>query len=64
MRNAKETVLWDSVNLTFDSGKWHVVLGAPGAGKATLLRYISNTRRKEKRPHSGRVSVVERNLVG
>ena len=59
VRPHKETkYLIKDVNLTLESGKMYLVLGAPGCGKSTLLKMIANTLHKSK-DHipSGEVSI-------
>ena len=47
-KKVETRVLLDRVNLKFESGKMYLVLGAPGAGKSMLLKYIADSLRVDK----------------
>jgi ABC-type cobalamin/Fe3+-siderophores transport system ATPase subunit len=39
----KESIILDQINLSLEPGKMYLVLGAPGSGKSSLLKLISQT---------------------
>ena len=54
----EEMVIMDGVNLCLESGKMYLVLGAPGAGKSSILKMIAqNLRVGEDKKFGGSVTI-------